>query len=264
MPAVTSPRPKWPPARPRRPAGSPTPTDPPRSRRWRGGVNGSGATTAGANGAGAGGAGRWCRRGAGGGAGGSGGWPAGWIRASRSGGSTPLAFTGGDPRPVVLAGALLLLAGWMARRRLLRTAGRGDRDDHALPSLSPAGDRWPSVAGAASCGARLAALGSAPAGATTDPATLSGEGGTFLGPVVTKLIDDATSNLAGCCGAYVATGLDHGITDFVGSGPQPVQRRLRCVRAPADLRRGGHGEGQRSHRSPTCRSPPRRWPSARW
>jgi hypothetical protein len=35
-------------------------------------------------------------------------------------GSGPLAFTGGDPRPVVVVGLLLLVAGWAARRRLLR------------------------------------------------------------------------------------------------------------------------------------------------
>jgi ABC-type phosphate transport system substrate-binding protein len=57
------------------------------------------------------------------------------------------------------------------------------------------------------------------AGATTDPGTLAGEGGTFLQPVVTKLIDDASSNLDGLFGGYVATGLDPGIADFVGTGP---------------------------------------------
>ncbi len=34
-------------------------------------------------------------------------------------GSVPLAFTGGDPRPVVLIGVLLLLTGWVGRRRLI-------------------------------------------------------------------------------------------------------------------------------------------------
>jgi hypothetical protein len=57
------------------------------------------------------------------------------------------------------------------------------------------------------------------AGATTDSATLSGEGGTFLGPVVTKLMIDAKANLGTEAGAYIATGLDQGITDFVGSAP---------------------------------------------
>ena len=62
-------------------------------------------------------------------------------------------------------------------------------------------------------------LSGARAGADTDPGTLSGEGGTFLQPVVTKLIDDAAPNLSGLFGGYVATGIDTGISDFVGSGP---------------------------------------------
>lgn len=57
-----------------------------------------------------------------------------------------------------------------------------------------------------------------PAGATTVANTLSGEGGTFLQPVVTKLLSDSSSNLDGLFGAYVATGLDTGIRDFVGTG----------------------------------------------
>ena len=67
-----------------------------------GGANGAGGS--GANGAGGGGAGG-----------------AGSLDPSVSlSGSTPLAFTGGDPRPVVVIGLLLLAAGWLARRRLLR------------------------------------------------------------------------------------------------------------------------------------------------
>jgi ABC-type phosphate transport system substrate-binding protein len=62
-------------------------------------------------------------------------------------------------------------------------------------------------------------LGSGTAGASTDKTTLSGEGGTFLGPVVTKLVDDSASNLDGLFGSYVANGLEPGITDFIGSGP---------------------------------------------
>jgi hypothetical protein len=57
------------------------------------------------------------------------------------------------------------------------------------------------------------------AGAATDPGTLSGEGGTFLQPVFTKLIDDAAPNLNSLFGGYVATGIDTGISDFVGSAP---------------------------------------------
>jgi hypothetical protein len=35
-------------------------------------------------------------------------------------GSTPLAFTGGNPVPVAVGGAILVVGGWFARRRLLR------------------------------------------------------------------------------------------------------------------------------------------------
>jgi hypothetical protein len=54
--------------------------------------------------------------------------------------------------------------------------------------------------------------------AATDPATLSGEGGTSFGPPLTKLLVDSKANLGTITGAYVATGLDQGIADFVGSG----------------------------------------------
>ena len=64
----------------------------------------------------------------------------------------------------------------------------------------------------------LSAITSSPAQATTDTGTLSGEGGTFLQPVVTKLVGDASSNFGGLYGSYVATGLDTGIADFIGSG----------------------------------------------
>ena len=59
-----------------------------------------------------------------------------------------------------------------------------------------------------------------PAGASTDQTTLSGEGGTFLEPVVTKLVIDSSSNLGGLFGAYVATGLETGIKDFIGTAPK--------------------------------------------
>ena len=62
-------------------------------------------------------------------------------------------------------------------------------------------------------------LGSGSAGASTDKTSLSGEGGTFLGPVVTKLVDDGASNLDGLFGSYVQTGLEPAIADFIGSGP---------------------------------------------
>ncbi len=91
-----------------------TPPIPPKS--GVGGLTGS-TTTTGAGGAdgGAGGAGG----GADGGAGGAGG--GGVDPAVSLTGSGPLAFTGFDPRPFVLTGALLLLAGWTARRRLLKS-----------------------------------------------------------------------------------------------------------------------------------------------
>ncbi|HEY4928019.1 MAG TPA: substrate-binding domain-containing protein [Acidimicrobiales bacterium] len=62
---------------------------------------------------------------AGGGSGGSGssggssGGAGGVDPAVSLSGSVPLAFTGGDPRPVVLIGMLLLLTGWAGRRRLI-------------------------------------------------------------------------------------------------------------------------------------------------
>lgn len=68
---------------------------------------GAGAGGAGGSGSGAGGT---------NGAGGAGGVDPGVSL----GGSSPLAFTGGDPAPVVLTGAFLLVGGWFARRRLLR------------------------------------------------------------------------------------------------------------------------------------------------
>ncbi len=65
-----------------------------------------------------------------------------------------------------------------------------------------------------------ALVGTQPAGAATDSSTLSGEGGTFLQPVMHKLIADSASNLNGLFGSYVANGLDPGIADFVGTAPK--------------------------------------------
>ncbi len=60
----------------------------------------------------------------GGGSTGSGGGQGSGVDPSVSlSGSSPLAFTGGDPLPLVLAGALLVLIGWFARRRLLGHRG---------------------------------------------------------------------------------------------------------------------------------------------
>ena len=57
------------------------------------------------------------------------------------------------------------------------------------------------------------------AGASTDAGVLSGEGGTFFVPVITKLVTDAKANFGADQGAYVGTGIDSGISDFVGSAP---------------------------------------------
>ncbi len=65
----------------------------------------------------------------------------------------------------------------------------------------------------------VAVGGGTPAVADTDAGTLSGEGGTFLQPVVTKVLGDATPVLDGLNGSYVATGLDTGVADFVGTSP---------------------------------------------
>lgn len=81
------------------------------------GSSANGLTSAAGGAGGAGGA-----NGASGGAGGANGaGGAGGLDPSVSlSGSTPLAFTGGDPRPVVIVGLVLLAIGFLARRRLLR------------------------------------------------------------------------------------------------------------------------------------------------
>jgi ABC-type phosphate transport system substrate-binding protein len=62
-------------------------------------------------------------------------------------------------------------------------------------------------------------LAGSQAGAATDPTTLDGQGGSFLQPVVSKLINDDTANLSPLYGAYLPTDLNAGISAFVGSGP---------------------------------------------
>jgi len=97
-----------------------TPPIPPKS--GVAGLGGAGGTAGGAADGASGGAGG----GAGGGSGGSGGSGAGGVDPAVSlSGSTPLAFTGFDPRPFVLTGALLLMVGWTARRRLLKSRRLG-------------------------------------------------------------------------------------------------------------------------------------------
>jgi hypothetical protein len=58
-----------------------------------------------------------------------------------------------------------------------------------------------------------------PAGADTDPTTLSGQGGSFVQPVVSKLIKDDGSNLSPLYGSYLQTDMNAGIAAFVGTGP---------------------------------------------
>ena len=57
-----------------------------------------------------------------------------------------------------------------------------------------------------------------PAAAATDPGTLAGEGGTFFGPVITEIVTDAKANFGSVLGGFVASGIDQGISDFVGTG----------------------------------------------
>ncbi len=59
---------------------------------------------------------------------------------------------------------------------------------------------------------------SSPVSATTVAGTLSGEGGTFLQPVMSKLLEDDTAGLAPDYGAYTGIALNSGIADFVGTG----------------------------------------------
>jgi ABC-type phosphate transport system substrate-binding protein len=64
----------------------------------------------------------------------------------------------------------------------------------------------------------LAVAPPGPAGADPDPSTLSGQGGSFLQPVVSKLLIDDSSNLSPLFGAYTATDINSGIASFVGTG----------------------------------------------
>jgi len=55
------------------------------------------------------------------------------------------------------------------------------------------------------------------AGADTDPTTLSGQGGSFFQPVVSKLVKDDGPNLSPLFGAYLQTDMNAGIAAFVGT-----------------------------------------------
>ena len=61
-------------------------------------------------------------------------------------------------------------------------------------------------------------VGTGPARADSDPSTLSGQGGSFLQPVVSKLLLDDASNLSPLFGAYTSTDINSGIAAFVGTG----------------------------------------------
>jgi ABC-type phosphate transport system substrate-binding protein len=55
------------------------------------------------------------------------------------------------------------------------------------------------------------------AGADTDPTTLAGQGGSFLEPMMSKLLGDDTASLSPLYGTYLQTDDNSGIAAFVGS-----------------------------------------------
>jgi ABC-type phosphate transport system substrate-binding protein len=57
------------------------------------------------------------------------------------------------------------------------------------------------------------------AGADTDPTTLIGQGGSFLEPVISKLLNDDAASLQPLSGSYLLTDDNSGIAAFVGSAP---------------------------------------------
>ncbi len=61
-------------------------------------------------------------------------------------------------------------------------------------------------------------VGAAPAGADTDPTTLLGQGGSFLEPVMSKLLNDDAANLNPLFGAYLLTDDVSSVSAFAGSG----------------------------------------------
>ncbi len=62
-------------------------------------------------------------------------------------------------------------------------------------------------------------LGVHSAGADTDPTTVTGQGGSFLEPVLSKLLADDSSNLSPLFGSFLQTDDVSGIASFIGSGP---------------------------------------------
>jgi hypothetical protein len=64
-----------------------------------------------------------------------------------------------------------------------------------------------------------AVVGFSQAGADTDPTTLIGQGGSFLEPVMSKLLNDDATNLNPLFGSYLLTDDVSSVGAFVGSGP---------------------------------------------
>ena len=61
---------------------------------------------------------------------------------------------------------------------------------------------------------------------------VNGEGGSFFEPVVTKLIQDDTSDLTPVCASYTNVKLDDGIGDFVGTAPGQFQNQFAVSERP--------------------------------
>ncbi len=78
------------------------------------------------------------------------------------------------------------------------------------------------VTSALAAGALAVAVGplsASPAGADTDPTTLAGQGGSFLEPVITKLLADDAPNIQPLSGAFLLTDDNSALDAFVGSAP---------------------------------------------
>ncbi len=73
---------------------------------------------------------------------------------------------------------------------------------------------------------------SSPAGADTDPTTLSGQGGSFFEPVISKLLSDDSNNLSPIAGAYELTNDTSSIAAFVGSGPDQFSADFAVTQDP--------------------------------
>jgi ABC-type phosphate transport system substrate-binding protein len=71
---------------------------------------------------------------------------------------------------------------------------------------------------AGSVSVAVVGLTSSPAGADTDPTTLVGQGGSFLEPLVSKLLNTDAANINPLFGAYTITDDVSGPAAFVGSG----------------------------------------------